>query len=466
MNTRTAFALAAACATGVAAAQPPTGIEQAETPSAVTLDVGADLRVRQEIMDNVPGLPGGGLLSRAPRGGYRNHMRFRPRVWGDLKAGENWRLYVRLADEFRWNVEPNGRNAVFPDELIIDNLFVEGTGLFDGFLDVKVGRQDLYRNMYGLDHLFIDGTPGDGSRTVYADMAKADLHFAEGGTLSLFMLHDWDESPLRWGTHRSRHRSLSGMGGGASPDMDDWGWGAIWSGKKDWLDYNVFAMQKITESFTRGGVKYPHTRRELLGVKFVPHLTAELSLQLEAMGQVGRDGDGRWLSGWSTYTGLNWKRAGEGDVKPFASAAVHLMSGDKDAADENGGRHAWDPMWSRGVNDSEMMLYGTHYGVAWWSNMAFFRLEGGLDLGRSHSLSVMAGPMFAMAEDGLGGGDGRYKGFLSHLSYKFPILLADKSKGRRLEVLGHVFAELFNPGDYYSTDKPGWFVRWQIEVKF
>ena len=50
----------------------------------VDFDAGADLRVRQEIMQNVPGLPNGGLLLRAPRTGFAQHMRFRPRVWGEL----------------------------------------------------------------------------------------------------------------------------------------------------------------------------------------------------------------------------------------------------------------------------------------------------------------------------------------------------------------------------------------------
>ena len=469
MNTKTFFAAATVAAFALGAAAGEADGETAEMGGrpALEFDAGADLRVRQEIMDNVAGLPGGGLHFRTPRGPYRNQMRFRVRAWGELKAGDTWRAYLRLADEFRWNVRPKNKSTSFPDELIIDNLFIEGKGLFDGFMDVKIGRQDLYRNMYGLDNLFIDGTPGDGSRSVYTDMVKTDLHLTEDGTLSLFMLHNWDESPVRWGTHRSRHRSLSGLGGTSDLSMDDWGWGGIWSSKAgDALPYQIFAMQKITESFRRGGTKIPHARRELLGAKVVPQLTEEVSLQLEAMGQVGRDGNGAWLSGWSTYSGVKWAKKRESGVAPFASAALHVMSGDKNAANENGGRHAWDPMWSRGVNDSESMLYGTHYGTAWWSNMAFLRFECGLDFGRSHKLSLLSGPMFAMADDGLGGDDGHFKGYLNRVRYDFPLMLADKGKGERLEIVGQLLAELFNPGDYFETDKPDWFLRWQVEVRF
>ena len=108
----------------------------------LTFDAGADLRVRQEFYDNVPGLPGGGLQSSAPYGGYVNRMRYRPRVWGEVKFGEKVRLFTRFADEFRWNIQPNKRSSVFPDELFLDNLFIEGKGMFDGLLDFTLGRQD------------------------------------------------------------------------------------------------------------------------------------------------------------------------------------------------------------------------------------------------------------------------------------------------------------------------------------
>lgn len=430
--------------------------------SPFAFDAGADLRVRQEIMRNVPGLPGGGVLYPAARRDWLNHMRFRPRVWGEITAGENWRFYTRLTDEMRWNVSPDSTAYSFPDEVVVDNLLLEGTGLFDGFLDISVGRQDLY-NLYGLDHVFVDGTPGDGSRTLFADMVRLAFHFEEDERLDLFFLHCGDQNHLRWGTERSRRRSLTGLGG-ADPEMDDWGWGAVWSGNAGGLPYQLFAMQKVTESFRRGGVEHPWTRRELLGVKLTPQLTDEFSLQLEAMGQVGRNGDGDWLSGWSTYSALKWRRATESSVTPFASLGFHTMSGDRDAAGEDGGHRAWDPMWSRGVNDSEMFLYGTHYGVGWWSNTMLLKFAGGVDLGRRHKVTAATGPMFATVADGLGGDDGHFKGYLTQARYDFP--LWRPSEDGRFELFGHLVAEHFVPGDYFATDKSAWFVRWEIDITF
>ena len=50
-------------------------------------NAGADLRIRQELMENVPGLPNGGVLAPVRRGKFTNHMRFRPRVWGEVQFG-------------------------------------------------------------------------------------------------------------------------------------------------------------------------------------------------------------------------------------------------------------------------------------------------------------------------------------------------------------------------------------------
>ena len=429
-------------------------------------DAGADLRIRQEIMHNVPGLPGGGLLSTAPYGKTRNHVRFRPRVWAELRGGEHWRLYARVTDEFRWNIRPRNHSTTFPDEAILDNLYLDATGLFDGAFDFRIGRQDLY-GLYGLDHVFVDGTPGDGSRTTYADVVRAAWHATDVSRLDVFALYDADRNNVRWGTQRGRLKSMSGLGGGADLEMDDWGWGAIWSSElHPVLPYRLFAMQKNTSSFHRRGEKHPRTQRNLFGAILSPRLTDELSLRLEGMGQVGENGRDESIAAWSAYAGADWKAVTEDEVRPFASLGAHVMSGDRDAAEQDGGRRAWDPMWARGVNDSELFLYGTHYGAAWWSNMMFLKATVGADLGRLHRVVASTGPMFAETKDGLGGGDGTYKGLLSQIRYDFPLIRADRGKGERFELFGHLLAEFFNPGDYFATDRPSWFVRWQVDFKF
>lgn len=434
----------------------------------VEFNAGADLRIRQEIMDNVPCLPNGGrACGPVAASKYKNHMRFRPRVWGEIKgttqSEATWRLYTRLTDEMRWYVAPSKpRPYAFPGEVILDNLFLEAKGLFDGFVDFTIGRQDLLM-LYGMDHVFFDGTPGDGSRTTYTDMARVAFNFEDDAKLDLLALYNFDDCDIRLGPDRARQRGLSGLGS-AEPEMDDWGFGAIWSDKLvDHVPYKLFAIQKNTMAYHRKGVKHPATHRTLFGTKLTPQIDDEWSLQLEAMGQVGWNGNHDTLTGASSYAGVNWKSSRDG-WKPFGKLGYHFMSGDKNAADEDGGHHAWDPMWARGATESELFLYGTHYGVGWWSNMHYLKGTYGVDFGKFHKASLSMGPIFAAARDGMGGDNGGFKGFQTQMRYDFPLYLT--TEGRGLNVFGHVLAEYFNPGDYYKTDKPGWFVRWEVTFRF
>ena len=85
-------ALAALAAVAEPAAKPgdgsAAGLESGQEGS-VRFNAGADFRVRQEIMNNLPGLPGGGpyAMTTGERAKYRNQMRFRPRAWFEIETG-------------------------------------------------------------------------------------------------------------------------------------------------------------------------------------------------------------------------------------------------------------------------------------------------------------------------------------------------------------------------------------------
>ena len=69
--------------------------------SGLSFDAGADFRLRQEIMHNVPGLPGGPMaMMPAAYKEMQNHIRYRPRVWARLDS-DQFTLYCRLVDEMR-----------------------------------------------------------------------------------------------------------------------------------------------------------------------------------------------------------------------------------------------------------------------------------------------------------------------------------------------------------------------------
>ena len=478
----------AATASAVASQTNVPPAEIAETSSKLKANAGADFRVRQEIMHNVPGLPGapGAMLPRSKKEAI-NQFRFRPRVWGRLDY-ENFGLYTRLVNETREYVVENGqrhadRNYTFPDEVVVDNLYFEGMGLFDGFLDFRFGRQDLFdgkHSVLGLDHIMQDGAPYVGSRSCYADMARFTLHPTEDSKLDMFALYDNGRNVLRWGNHNSDNRPMNALNPRDSPGMDEWGGGAVWASDlfEKRLPYQIYAVHKHTESYWARWTPAPTRMAEkqitTLGVRVQPQVTESFSFDFEGAKQFGsKSNGGKQAGGWMGYAAMDLHPQISKEWQPYARLSAYYLSGDRHRTDdENDNDTAWDPMWARSPNDSELFQYGTVYGPGYWSNMLYTKLTLGADFGPHHGLCAYSGPMWAAVNDHIGQvgatGGSSYKGWNSSIRYDFPVWLAPKgAKGMdRFEVFGHVVAEMFNPGDYYDSTRPAYFLRWEFIFKF
>ena len=106
--------------------------------SALGFRAGGDLRLRQEAFDNVP------IKTAEPavtRGGNNNYFRIRTRLSAGLDFEDWLSLDARLCNEFR--VRNVGQKSYeWPDELLLDQLKLTLRGLFDGRVDLTLGRQD------------------------------------------------------------------------------------------------------------------------------------------------------------------------------------------------------------------------------------------------------------------------------------------------------------------------------------
>ena len=457
---------------------------RAET-NTVEVNAGADLRIRQEIMHNITGLPGapGAMMPRAYKKDV-NHIRFRPRVWASA-SWDKFTLYGRLVNEFREHIVKNGvprkyRAYNFPDEVALDNLYLDGSGLFDGFLDFRIGRQDMMvggHSVFGLDRILCDGAPYVGSRSCYADMARFTFHTSEESKLDAFALYDNGRNIYRYGNHNSRGRPMNAIHPGDSPDMDEWGGGLVWHDSlcERTFPYKVYVVHKHNEAYyAPGRRRMPDKQLTTVGVDILPEINENLSFELDLADQFGTISDGdRQAGGQMAYAAVDFhKSRAEKGLHPYARLSVYYMSGDKHRGKRGNNDTAWDPLWGRWPQDSELFQYGTLYGLGYWSNMTYPKLTIGMDIGPHHRVSAYSGPIFAAAQDHAGHADGSgesmFKGELSAVRYDFPILLAPKNATglKRFEIFGHVMAELFNPGDYYDSSRPAWFLRWEVMFCF
>lgn len=470
------------CAALAGAAAASTNEVPAEAESNLRFNAGADVRVRQEIMHNVPGLPGapGSMMPRSKKEA-QNHFRFRTRVWGRMDY-EDFGLYGRVVNEFREHIVKNGasrknRAYNFPDELALDNLYFEGRGLWDGLVDFRVGRQDLFdgrHSVLGLDHIMLDGAPYVGSRSCYADMLRVTFHTSEESKLDTFALYDNGRNQFRYGTRHSRGRPMNAIHPADSPGMDEWGGGLVWNDSllEKRLPYQLYAVHKHNESYTSPkGVRVKDKQITALGARVSPQLTDFLSLDIEGAKQFGTQGSGHQAGGHMGYGAIDLHPSIVNGMKTYAALSAYYLSGDRHRGGKDDNDTAWDPMWARAPCDSELMQYGTLYGLGYWSNMLYTRLTLGVDFTPRHRIQVYSGPMWAAERDGFGQSDGSgssFKGFLTAARYDFPLLLAPKNASgiRRFEIFGHVIGEIFNPGDYYESTRPSYFIRWEIIFKF
>ena len=472
--------LLATAVCGVATADVTTTISN----TTLRVNAGADFRARQEIMHNVPGLPGapGAMMPLAYKE-MQNHLRFRARAWTSIDS-DNFGLYARVVDEVREYPVKNGakrknRNYNFPDEVALDNLYFEGRGLFDGFLDFRVGRQDLFdgrHSVFGLDRILLDGAPYVGSRSCYADMIRFTFHTTETSKLDTFALYDNGRNLYRYGTRHSRGRPMNAIHPRDNAEMDEWGGGLVWNDQlfDGALPYQLYAIHKHNEEYnSANGIRYEDKQVTALGVHLMPELNENLSLDFDGAKQFGTRSNNTQAGGFMGYAAIDFHKdkAYQG-IRPYSRISAYYLSGDRrrNGADDND--TAWDPMWARAPCDSEMMQYGTLYGLGYWSNMLYTKLTLGLEFAPRHTVSVYSGPMWAAVQDHLGHADGsgqsNFKGVLTAARYDFPLLLAPKgAQGLdRFELFGHVVAEVFNPGDYYDSSRPAYFIRWEFTIKF
>lgn len=431
-----AFAAAAAAADEAPAAAP--------TPD-VRFRAGGDLRLRQEGFDHIP------IKSADPavtRGGHNDYFRIRPRLFAGVDVGEDVSLDARLCDEFR--VRNTGQESYeWPDELILDQLKLTLRNLFDGRVDLTLGRQDL---ALGSGRLFAEGTAKDGSRTGFFDGARARIRLAEKTTLDLFGFYGRCENKLAIG---HEHRDMTGLAPGWNGmdeatagvflddrSSEDLGWGVYYV----WLHDTAWR--------TRAGDRVPHEDAHTFGARLLPRFSEDWSAELEGAWQLsGSDGYDR-RAGFATG-GLKYGLA----PGAYVSANALWLSGDDP---DTARREDFNVLFGRYPWISELLLYGFDGdGVGTWHNLAQAWLEAGLSFGEdgAHKIRATVGPVFAPERDGAGGG--RDRGWLETVLYTFPLC-----KGAAGELKGHLFLEVFEPGDYYVSDRTAYFFRWQLEWIF
>lgn len=410
-------------------------------PSADQVAWGFDLRVRTEFQERAGTLPNG----LATREGWM--VRARPRVWMRLSPARHLTLTARLISEPRYILRPTANRGWTMEEALFDQFNVSLPGLLDERLTLTFGRQAL-----GNHWLISDGTPTDGSRTEFFDAARVTF---EAETLATtfdgIYVRQFAKADRWLPVLNDRHRPVT--------EQDEQALILQASNRAlphAQLDgFLIFRHQDAVLANGNSGDAWA------AGVRVAGALSERWRYRVVGAPQRGRL-NGQDLRAWGVNGLLSW--AVGGDWQHTLHAGFEYLSGDDPQTAANEG---WDPFWGRRPQWSELMV--NSFGAenrgrpADYKNLQ--RVTTGWECKPHDRVNLTAHYMLLLAnENPLAGQpgysrDGRIRGH-------YVQAIARYTFNRRWA--GHLWGEVFWPGDYYADCRreTGLFLRAEMVFSF
>jgi hypothetical protein len=153
------------------------------------LEMGLDLRLREVYTRN--------MLTVSDNEGDKHFQRIRPR-WStkwtltddiDFRTRLTWEFWNHCDPAGGWNPLFGQRSTDF-DEAIFDHMNFQFRNAFGLPLTLTVGRQDI---ILGTGWLVLDGTPADGSRTIFFDAIRGTYQLSDTAKLDMIYIQQYDD---------------------------------------------------------------------------------------------------------------------------------------------------------------------------------------------------------------------------------------------------------------------------------
>ena len=422
-----------------------------------TFSAGGDLRWRYVVTENIFDLNDDVGVSIDTAKYYRNRIR----LWTKFGISENVSATIRIAAEPWWgSYFKNDTSNRWPLEF--DNAYLDVKDAFVKNLSIRLGRQDIIYGDPGF--MILDGTPADGSRTIFHDGVKLSYALKEGTTVDVFGAiveekdygrdDDWDIQGLYLTSknifdvlpgHKLEVYALRSHQGqdlaAAKPDpvkvleeqvadltarleaVEQPAAAAPANNDADISDNNILAPGlRLSGSFVDSLVAY----------------AAEATIQMGGTDDVSREG-----LGYYAHLTLNPGAKVEAIKKydPKIKGGYYFLSGDDpETAGVNEGIFHFTNQFPK---YSELYIYtllGPFLGEpAWWSNMTL--IEGQVSVKPVPKLTV-TGRLGIFGAEFDRGGEGTNRGTMVHARADYAFTA---------NVSGQLLGEWFLPGDYYTV---------------
>lgn len=425
--------------------------------------VGGDVRIRLTSFDRDvnPDYD----LNGGASGGPWQYMRVRERVYGCFDITEDMLIYLRLGN--RWHYyssapwDPNNiqdSNWNFPDEVYVDNLYLDIKNIADTDWSLRLGRQDV---IVGNGMIILEGTPRDQGRSIYVDGAVAK-YSTECDTVALLGLYNEYKDRAVFINDQNRQLRRG----------DTWVAGIDWTHQfSDRLNTELlYAHMDIDDDQNDGEttVSIQNAQLNVVSARVYGALTDQVSYSVEAaqeFGEVGGDygaGNVRTMdaSGTMVDARLVMKAAEGTSMSPTLTLQYTSFSGDD--ADSNDEYEGWHPLYAEYpmFRDELVPWMLMAFNGTTWTNLTQYQAKMSLNVRDAETYPVTMTLVYAAlvadyGEVGSGGGSA-----MGQLASGYLDIGVSDSLSVALE------ASFFFPGNYWEDGHNSEWLRFQTVYKF
>ena len=375
---------------------------------------------------------------------HNQFYRFRTQVWGRLNY-QNWEFKLKLTNEFRHYNEPDRDDS--SDEIFFDECYLKLDSIFGPGWSIKLGRQNLVK---GEGFILLDGSPLDGSRSIYSNaVVLGKMH--SSGMYELFGIFNPAKDRF---FPRINDQSKSLI------EHDERAAGIYYSrdqtSRSTLEAYYLFKTEsspyeESSSQFT------PERAMHIAGGRAVLPVWGSDTFTMEAAGEIGEEDPDRDITAWAGLAA--WAHSFDTSIKPQIKISAGAVSGDDPDTSKDEG---WTPPFSRWPKWSELYIYSLIHerGVALWSNLSFLNAEmvfTPVDALKIRFSYYRLFAFFPQIEPDSIFGSGKDRGNLLEIRTDFKLLPG---------LTGHALYEYCLPGNFYSDDEPGHFLRFELCYQF
>jgi hypothetical protein len=399
---------------------------------------GADERLRIEYFDNAI------TLNQQAPGHEWDFFRYRTRVWATISPCAEFSVYTRVLWEGRhWqnpvqNDPPNDTAFSKPEwdwgQFEFDNLYAK-LNLAPLNTAVTVGRQDI---ILGDGWLVLEGTPLDGSTTIYFDAVRSSTQLKDyQTTVDMIYINNWSSPDMWLPTFPDNDRAMI--------ENNERGailWVTNKSVKNLELDpYFIYKHDEAAFPMTKGG---DNADIYTFGARAVYDFNANLRGRVEAAGQFGsKNGASLCALGVNSRVSYFFNDSLKNELR----LNVEYLSGDNPGTATN---EAFDPLWGRWPQFSELYVYSYAPETRIANTTNLFRIGPGYVVHPTSNTEFEFdyNALFA-PQNTLAG----HAGFTDTGNFRGQLFSAIFRVKFNQFVSGHIWSEYLVPGNYYDDTR-------------